>query len=163
MTSPTIRAAHIADTEAILAANAAGRPGVYPLTSEEVTTTLAGSTYFVVAELEGQVAGYLIGYTATDACEGDEFAWFQAQLPQFLYVDQIAVAPAARRAHVGAALYAHAAEYARDHALPALVCEVNLDPPNPTSLQFHQRLGFREVGVLTVSDGRTVSLRQLDL
>jgi predicted GNAT superfamily acetyltransferase len=27
-----------------------------------------------------------------------------------------------------------------------VTCEVNLDPPNPRSLAFHERLGFREVG-----------------
>src|SRR5258708_6395523 len=49
----------------------------------------------------------------------------------FSYIDQIAVAPQARRARIGAQLYAHAAGYARAHEIPVLVCEVNLDPPNP--------------------------------
>ena len=31
-----------------------------------------------------------------------------------------------------------------EHSL--LCCEVNLEPPNPGSLRFHQRIGFTEVG-----------------
>ncbi len=41
--------------------------------------------------------------------------------------------------------------------------EVRLQPPTPASLPIHARLGFQEVGVLTVPDGRTVSLRRRDL
>jgi predicted GNAT superfamily acetyltransferase len=156
----TARPAGHADTAAIVAINGAGRPGVYPLTPEEVAATLGSASYVTVAELDGVVVGYVIGYTAADGCEGEEYAWFRARVPRFLYIDQVAVAPSARRAHVGMQLYAQAAAYARAHAIPALVCEVNLDPPNPASLQFHARLGFAEVGVLTVQDGRTVSLRQ---
>jgi hypothetical protein len=159
----TIRPAHQRDTSAILAINAAGLPGVYPLTPEEVADTLAASPYFTVAELDGQVAGYLIGYTEKDRCEGDEFAWFQAHLSRFLYIDQIAVSPEARRARIGAQLYTHAADHARAQAIPVLVCEVNLDPPNPVSLQFHAQIGFKEVDVLSVGDGRTVSLLQWEV
>jgi predicted GNAT superfamily acetyltransferase len=163
MPTLTIRQAELADTPAIVAINAAGRPGVYPLTPETVAETLTTASYFAVAELDGQVAGYLIGYTSQDSCEGEEFAWFQRHRPQFLYIDQVAVAPGARRAGVGAQLYVQAALHAGTLGIPALVCEVNLDPPNPASLQFHARLGFQEVGVLGVRDGRTVSLRHKEL
>lgn len=163
MSALSIRPAQRADAAAIVAINAAGRPGVYPLMLDEVDATLASAPYVTVAELGGQVVGYLIGYTAGDVCEGEEFAWFQAHVSRFLYIDQVAVAPAARRAHVGARLYAHAAAHALAHDLSALVCEVNLDPPNPASLRFHERLGFQEIGVISVQDGRTVSLRRKNL
>ncbi len=39
-----------------------------------------------------------------------------------------------------------------------LTCEVNLEPPNPASLEFHRRIGFSEVGRLNTRDGRTVAL-----
>lgn len=163
MSSLAIRSALPADIPAIVAINAAGRPRVYPLTPGTTAVTLATAPYVVVAELDGRVVGYMIGYTSDDVCEGDEFAWFQGRLPQFLYIDQIAVAPPARRVRVGARLYAHAASQARAHAIPALVCDINLDPPNPASLQFHARLGFQEVAVIMTRDGRTVSLQRKDL
>jgi predicted GNAT superfamily acetyltransferase len=163
MAALAIRQAQRADTPAIVAINMAGRPGVYPLTPETAADTLAVAPYFVIAELGGQLAGYPISYTSQDSCEGDEFAWFQRHVPSFLYIDQVAVAPAHRRAGLGARLYAQAAAHARALGLPAPVCEVNRDPPNPASPAFHTQLGFREVGVLTVQDGRTVSLRHMGL
>ncbi|MHB1091087.1 MAG: hypothetical protein ACYC06_04325 [Ilumatobacteraceae bacterium] len=39
-----------------------------------------------------------------------------------------------------------------------LTCEVNLQPPNPDSLRFHQRLGFGEVGQQESKPGLIVSL-----
>src|SRR3954463_9497989 len=101
MTVLSIRPALDADIPAIVAINATSRPGVYPLTPETVVEVLASASYVMVADLDGQVVGYVIGYTTNDICEGDEFAWFQAHLPQFLYIDQIAVMSTARRLHIG--------------------------------------------------------------
>jgi predicted GNAT superfamily acetyltransferase len=40
-----------------------------------------------------------------------------------------------------------------------VVCEVNVDPPNPTSRAFHLRMGFGEVGHATLPGGtKTVSI-----
>jgi len=163
MVALAIRSARPADIPAIVAINAAGRPGAYPLTPETMAATLTDAPYVVVAALDGRAVGYMIGYTAGDVCEGDEFGWFRAHMPRFLYIDQIAVAPHARRGRVGARLYAHATSHARVHAIPALVCDINLDPPNPASLRFHARLGFQEVGEIATHDGRTVSLQRKDL
>ena len=35
-----------------------------------------------------------------------------------------------------------------------LTCEVNEDPPNPDSMQFHKKLGFRELGKQKTEDGK---------
>jgi uncharacterized protein len=34
-----------------------------------------------------------------------------------------------------------------------VVCEVNIDPPNPASEAFHLALGFKEVGQATIHGG----------
>lgn len=45
-----------------------------------------------------------------------------------------------------------------------VTCEVNIRPPNPESLAFHDRQGFVEVGTQETEDGRkTVSLRAKSL
>ena len=163
MADVVIRPARLEDIPGIVTINAAGQPGVSALTAEAVADALTDAAYVAVAVVGGEVSGYMIGYMADDACDGEEFAWFQARLPRFLYIDQIAVAPTARRAGVGAQLYEHVMSFADARAIPSLVCEVNLEPPNPASLRFHARLGFQEVGVLAVTDGRTVSLQRRDL
>jgi hypothetical protein len=37
-------------------------------------------------------------------------------------------------------------DHARAGGAPVVTAEVNMEPPNPGSLAFHHRLGFREVG-----------------
>ncbi|HEX5692557.1 MAG TPA: GNAT family N-acetyltransferase, partial [Roseiflexaceae bacterium] len=91
--------------------------------------------------------------------DGEEFGWFREHFAHFLYVDQVAIAEAARRLGVGAQLYAAAETFARERGLDRILCEVNLEPPNPISLAFHERQGFAEVGVMSTGDGRIVSLR----
>jgi uncharacterized protein len=163
MLDVTVRLAAASDLAAILAINAAGQPGVVAFASDEVDGLASGAIRCWVAEAVERVAGYLIAYRQDETCEGDEFAWFQRAYPSFLYVDQIAVAPEVRRAGAGSALYHAAAAYATAQGIGMLTCEVNLDPPNPGSLTFHQRLGFAEVGILRTYDDRTVKLLTLPL
>ena len=156
--SVSIRAAELADRAAILAVNREGQPGVTALSPAEVEACVARATLFRVAEVEGELAGYLIAFGAGFASIGDEYAWFSARHESFLYVDQIAVAARAWRRGVGSALYADLEREAARRGVPRIVCEVNLRPPNPRSLAFHARRGFVESGQLQVSDGRFVSL-----
>ena len=161
--SLTFRPVQLSDFEAILAINAAGYPGVVRLALEELTAVLATAPFFYVAEVDAQVAGYVIAYTDQNSYDGDEFLWFQTRYANFLYIDQIAVAPTVRRVRVGSHFYQFLEQFARQQGLTSLVCEVNLEPPNPISLNFHAQNGFVEVGVMDTPDGRKVSLRRKKL
>ncbi len=154
----TIRSCQAGDVAAIQTINLAGTPGVLPLTQPELDGLAAGSILCWVAQDGAQVVGYLITYTNSDPYDGEEFAWFQQHLSTFLYIDQVAIASSHRRQGVGAALYRHATQDANKSGLESLTCEVNLDPPNPTSLAFHHGLGFTSIGELHTADGRYVTL-----
>lgn len=154
----TVRDAREMDRDAIVAINLAGAPGVSALSPDEIDDCFARATLFRVAERDGDVCAYVIGLASGLTAIGDEYAWFSARSTDFLYVDQIAVATRAHRLGVGSALYADVEREARARALARITCDVNLRPPNPESLAFHARHGFREVGRIAVSDGRFVAL-----
>jgi hypothetical protein len=145
-----VRRARPEDAERIATINNEGVPGVTPLTPREAASIMDAATLLLVAETGGNVAGYLIAYEPSRAYDGEEFLWFRARSADFLYVDQIAVAKRARGAGIGRALYEEAARAAGVRRLAALVCEVNIDPPNPQSMAFHHRLGFAEIDRLQV-------------
>lgn len=157
MNPTNIRTARQQDFEAILAINAEGQPGVSALTYSELISALASGSVWVAVGTAG-LAGYLIAYRSDAVYGGEEFAWFQSRYSPFLYIDQVAVAEQHRRAAVGFQLYQKAENAAREQGVSLLVCEVNLDPPNPVSLAFHTRNDFREVGILDTQDGRKVTL-----
>src|SRR5262245_12188324 len=91
----SIRAAAPADRAAIERVNREGQPGVNPFSPDEIDACLARATHFRVAESEGEVCGYLLAFAAGFASIGEEYAWFSARHPSFLYVDQVAVARSA--------------------------------------------------------------------
>lgn len=160
---PQIRAASRSDAEAILVINRAGTPGVSLLSPAALAELFALSSALRVAHITGELIGYVIALAATTDYDGDEFRWFQGCYPDFLYIDQVAVAPQWRRATVGTLLYQDIEAYAQRQGIRRITCEVNLEPVNPVSLQFHVTRGYGEVATLTTRDGRLVSLRLKEL
>ena len=133
-------------------------PGVSQLTPAYFETLLAACARFRLIEIAGQVVGYLCAMRRSAIYDGEEFRWFQAYLEDdFLYIDQIAVARASRNVGLGRALYGDLERYATRIGVDTLACEVNHDPINVESLEFHRRLGFDEVDKIETR-GLVVSL-----
>jgi predicted GNAT superfamily acetyltransferase len=89
----------------------------------------------------------------------ENYQWFDTRATKFLYLDRIVVADSLQNQGVGREIYAAVFEAARIRQCDEVTCEVNVDPPNPGSLRFHDRLGFVEVGRLsTKGDSVVVAL-----
>lgn len=150
----TIRPLAPADHAWVLALNAAHEVETGPLDAPGLAAHLARAAHASVAEPE---AGFLLGFGPDAGLASPNFRWFAARMGDALYIDRVIVSPAARGRGLAAALYRDAAEAARRLGLAALVAEVNLDPPNPASLAFHVKDGFRTVGEARLDDrGKTV-------
>ena len=94
----------------------------------------------------GDVDAFLIVFDQRARYDSSNFAWFQARYPDFVYVDRIITGPNARGKGYARSLYEDLFEKAAARGHKRVVCEVNLDPPNPGSDAFHAALGFAEVG-----------------
>ncbi len=154
----TIRATSPRDFPAILEINRAGVPGVTALDEATLAELASEPDQVFVCERDGAIAGYLIVVASDARSVGEEFDWFVARLGRFLYIDQVAVTTRHRRSGVASALYQHAEALARQRGLPHLACEVNLEPPKPQSLAFHERQGFSRVGELRLHSGRLAAM-----
>lgn len=156
----TIRPIVEDDTPSILRINAAGVPGVEALEESDLRWLLALSGCHLVAVAEPRVvAGYLLSFYHDSDYTGEEFGYFRRWCREpFLYVDQVAIAPEYRKHGAGRCLYDAVTTVARRKRIGLVGCEVNIDPPNPASLAFHQRLGFSRLNEMTVLGGRTVAL-----
>lgn len=148
-----------ADAAALLQVNAGSRPHVAALDSAELARLRQLGARVLIADRAGEVAGYLLAFLDSAPYDGEEFRYCQRHLaPPFLYIDQVAVAPSFRRRGVARSLYEAIAAHAQVPASTRLCCEVNIDPPNPGSLDFHERMGFERLAELRVADGRIVAL-----
>ena len=155
------------DLDAVLALNNANVPAVSPLDDVELARLAALTSVGLVAELDGEFAGFCMVMSPGADYASLNYTWFSRHAAglgyaTFAYLDRIAVDPAARRHGVGRALYAHLLEHLRGVA-PVLFCEVNVRPRNDVSLGFHAALGFREVGQQDTDGGKRVSLLALDV
>lgn len=90
--------------------------------------------------------GFLITFDQHADYESPNFVWFQEKYDTFVYVDRIVVSAAARGQGIAKALYESLINAARSDGHTMVVCEVNLDPPNPGSDAFHDQMGFVEIG-----------------
>jgi predicted GNAT superfamily acetyltransferase len=98
-------------------------------------------------------AALLLAFEQSAEYDGSHFLWFRSRFSKFLYVDRLVVAEKHRRHGLGRKLYADVFEWAVRLGQSHVVCEVNLQPPNPASDKFHAAQGFEEVGRATIDDG----------
>jgi len=149
-----IRDAQAGDFDAILALNEASVSLLSPLSPRRLAGLHAQAALHRVAEREGEVIGFLLAFREGADYDSLNYLWFAERYPQFLYVDRVVVADAARGQGVGALLYRDMLEFAAASGARLVTCEFDIDPPNPLSEQFHARFGFREAGRQWVADGR---------
>ena len=159
-----IRAATAADHARIVALNAAEVAQTSAMDAARLAELEALACAHWVVEHDGEAVAFLLAMDETAAYDNDNFRWFAERLPRFVYIDRIVVDARAASQGIGKQLYQRLADHARERGIDALVCEYNLDPPNPGSKAFHDRLGFREIGQQRVAGGqKLVSMQLLNL
>ena len=140
------------DLEAVLRLNEAVVPAVNSVGIEQMHWFAEHAAFFRIA-LRGQdLAAFLIGMRPGTDYASPNYQWFCDTYSDFGYIDRIAVAGSARRHGLATRLYRDFEEQ-----LPAdvtvMTCEVNIRPPNDSSMRFHENFGFRQVGSQTLDNG----------
>jgi predicted GNAT superfamily acetyltransferase len=154
-----VRPAHAEDFDAILRINSQSAPHVAKLDAQDLQRLVKLASVAWVAQSPTGIAGYLLGMASYDDYDGEEFGCFVSRLDQtFLHVDQVAVGSNARRANIASQLYEHLVQWSLKRNICVLCCGVNLVPPNPVSMEFHQQRGFEKLDELRTSDGQLVAL-----
>jgi len=140
-----IRNVRDTDLESVLALNQSEVPHVGSVDLEGMRWFATNADYFRVAVSDATIGAYLVGFRPGGEYGSLNYRWFCDRYTDFGYIDRIAVAAAARRRGLASRLYDDFVAFLPP-GVPRLACEVNLKPPNPTSLAFHRGLGFRQVG-----------------
>ncbi len=132
--------------------NEANAPKVGNITAEDLAALIDISFATLVATRDGALAGFVLSLVEKADYDSLNYAWISDKHESFAYVDRVAVDAAFRNQGVGQLLY-EALEREIDGQRPVLTCEVNALPPNPGSMRFHERLGFRDIGRRDYDDG----------
>lgn len=150
MTPPFLRPVEAADIPALLDLNNGAVPHVGPLDAARLAALLAWAWWAVTTP---ERHAFMVVLPPGTAYASRNYRWIDARWRRFVYVDRIAVAPDARGTGIGRRMYEVLAERAAAHGIPRVTCEVNVNPPNPGSIAFHERMGFRRTGIRADPDG----------
>ena len=112
---------------------------------------LVGQAFLVLRA--GEADAFLMTFDQSADYDSENFLWFRARYPRFVYVDRVVVADRARGRGLARRLYEALFDKARAAGHTLVTCEVNADPPNPASDAFHAALGFAEVGQAALKGG----------
>ena len=156
-----LRAAQANDHADILRLNRESEHFLSPMGPDRLRLLLSMAAYCQVAVASGEVAAFLLAFREGAAYDSDNYRWFAARYPVFVYVDRVVVDDRFRGRGLGAMLYANLFEFAEGQGAPCVTCEFDVEPPNAVSAGFHARFGFREVGSQWVASGtKRVSLQE---
>ena len=134
------------ELDSILALNNAAGPSILPLDAARLRRFHDTAEYFRVAERDGNLAGFLVGFGSHSDHDSSNFRWFhQHSDDAFFYIDRIVVASRRRGGGVGRAFYADVQSYA-EVRYPVLACEVFVEHDSDPARLFHGSFGFLEVG-----------------
>ncbi|WP_049623514.1 GNAT family N-acetyltransferase [Frateuria defendens] len=151
------------DLDAVLALNNTAGRSILALNATQLRYFYEHADYFRVAEIDGEIAGFLIAMREGRDYGSPNYRWFREHYPSFVYIDRIVIANAYRRHGLGRIFYCDATSYA-EVRVPLLTCEVFLEPRDDVVVLFHGTYGFQEVGQQRMGeDGPQVSLLAKDL
>lgn len=117
-----------------------------PLSRERLRLLDSLASYHRVAVDQNDVVGFVLAFGSDAHHDSVNFRWFAGRYPSFLYVDRVVVSSHRQGGGVGSLLYRDLFTFARSEGYEWVTCEIDSDPPNPSSERFHEVFGFREVG-----------------
>jgi predicted GNAT superfamily acetyltransferase len=160
VTEPFLRPYRDSDLETLVDVNDGAYPAVPITPAAELAELIAMSTVRIVVEADAVPVGFVLGMPPGLDYTSENYVFFSARASElgrdFVYVDRIVLAPSLQGRGLGPQLYAAVFDEARRVGAPEVLCEVNVEPPNPGSLAFHTRLGFVEVGRQETHGGENV-------
>ena len=154
----TLTAMRISDVtdehlEAVWLLNEDSVPHVSQIDRTEMRWFADNAHYFRVASIDQSLAGFLIGLRPGLDYQSLNYRWFVERYRDFAYIDRVAVAAPARRLGVATRLYDDFAAAVGNEA-GVMTCEVNIQPPNQSSMDYHRKYGFVQVGTQQTDGGK---------
>ena len=132
--------------------NQANTPKVGPLESiNHLKKLIELSAYNLLVQDDDEIVGFIICMREGSAYGSENYKFFTQRLKKFLYVDRVAIDEQHRREGLGQAIYKEIFTKASYDDLP-IALEVNTQPINQPSLDFHAKMGFDKVGAKNFDD-----------
>jgi uncharacterized protein len=138
----------------VLSSNNTNEPQVGYLDKEKLAKLIAQTNYCKVAFFNSEPAGFLLCLPENISYSSMNYKWVSDRYSNFMYIDRISVLEKFQNEKIGTALYTDLAYFSSENKYEIILCEVNIQPPNPGSIRFHKKFDFVECGS-QFTEGRT--------
>lgn len=125
-----------------------------PLSKEKLIHMNEQTSMHKVVDFGNEVVAFLLVFREGADYDSVNYAWFSSHFEKFLYVDRVVVLEESQGMNIGKLLYEEVFKYAKDNEVEVVTAEIDIMPPNPVSLKFHQSFGFKEVSTQFVAGGK---------
>lgn len=160
----TIRKLEMKDYHRVLELNNESVHFLSPLTNDKLESIISQSEMVNVIEVDGRVEAFVLTLKEGKEYDSVNYLWFSNHYDHFLYIDRVVVSLQMQGKGLGNILYESVFSHAKLIGVPYVAAEIDINPPNPESLKFHEKFGFAEVGKQTVAQGKkVVSLQVVEL
>ena len=156
--TPSIRGLRRSDLERVLEINQSNTPEVGSIDATRLAFIFDESTIKLGAAVDERLVGFALVLAPGSAYDSSNYRWFQTHHPGSWYLDRVAISMGYRRRGIGTCLYERVFEELATTGARSLGLEVNLEPANPVSLAFHERLGFEFATQQTTDYGTVVAM-----
>ena len=110
---------------------------------------------------KGICFGFLICLRENTNYQSINYKFFQKRHNKFLYIDRIAIANKYQSSGIGSNLYSKLLSIKDKFNIP-ICAEVNIDPPNEVSINFHIKHGFSKITESTIKEGYSVVYMEIE-
>ena len=140
-----------ADLPEVMTLNESSVPAVGDVSRHRMQWLLElASLALGVRDEDGRLVAFVVCMPPGSAYGSPNYRFFDGRYDSFVYVDRVVVTADVRSQGLGGRLYDEV--IARSPGVRLMTAEVNLIPPNPGSMRFHERRGFKRVGVMESLD-----------
>jgi predicted GNAT superfamily acetyltransferase len=92
-----------------------------------------------------EIIGFIVCFRENSKYKSLNYKHISSLDNKFLYIDRVAIKKSFTRSGIGTAVYKMLFDHADREKLP-IYCEVNIEPINMPSLDFHKKNGFSKIG-----------------
>ncbi len=107
----------------------------------------------VVVE-EENVLGFLMVFGKDADYDNENYIWFNERMENFMYIDRIVIPDEHQGKGIGKLFYEFVFGFGKAKGYDFITCEIDINPPNKVSLDFHKKMGFEEKGRQALYGGK---------
>ena len=118
--------------------------------SKQLKKLIDMSLYVLIVQSRNKLKGFCVVFKENSDYPSENYQYFNKKHNKFLYIDRIGISDDLRQRGIGTEMYKYIFELNKRNV--PVCAEVNSIPLNKASINFHLRLGFKDIHKKRLND-----------